>query len=106
MSRRYTLQGVASSAARARTPTADFAWKSPLARGLERRAGRRKTMKRTCLALAFVLGLAPLALADSHTRDDSALTRETAGAKFGRGFMEMITGFLEFPGNIYAETRD
>ena len=62
-------------------------------------------MKRTCLALAFVLALAPLALADTH-RDDSALTRETAGAKLGRGFMEMIAGFLEFPGNIYAETRD
>jgi len=61
-------------------------------------------MKRTCLALAFVLALAPLALADH--RDDSSLTRETAGAKLGRGFMEMITGFLEFPGNIYAETRD
>ncbi len=62
-------------------------------------------MKRTCLALAFVLALAPLALADTH-RDDSALTRETAAAKLGRGFMQMITGFLEFPGNIYAETRD
>jgi len=61
-------------------------------------------MKRTCLALAFVLALAPLALADH--RDDSSLTRETAGAKLGRGFMEMITGFLEVPGNIYAETRD
>jgi len=64
-------------------------------------------MKRTCLALAFVVGLAPLALADSRAhRDDSALTRETAGAKAGRGLMEMITGFMEFPGNIYAETRD
>ena len=62
-------------------------------------------MKRTCLTLAFVLALAPLALADTH-RDDSALTRETAGAKAGRGLMEMLTGFLEFPGNIYAETRD
>jgi putative exosortase-associated protein (TIGR04073 family) len=63
------------------------------------------TMKRTCLAVAFVLAFAPLAHADTH-RDDSALTRETAGAKAGRGLMEMITGFLEFPGNIYAETRD
>ena len=65
-------------------------------------------MKRTYLALALVLALAPCALADTRVdRDtDSALTRETAGAKAGRGVMEMITGFMEFPGNIYAESRD
>jgi putative exosortase-associated protein (TIGR04073 family) len=63
-------------------------------------------MKRTCLALAFVLGIAPLAFADARTREDSAFTRETAASKLGRGFMQMITGFMEFPGNIYAETRD
>ena len=62
-------------------------------------------MKRTYLALAFLLALAPGALA--HSRDgDSAFTRETAASKLGRGFMEMITGFMEFPGNIYAETRE
>ena len=60
-------------------------------------------MKRTYLALALVLALAPFALADTT---DSALTRETAGAKAGRGIMEMLTGFMEFPGNIYAESRD
>ena len=65
-------------------------------------------MKRTYLALAFVLALAPCALADTRVdRDgDSAFTRPTAASKMGRGLMEMITGFLEFPGNIYAETRD
>ena len=62
-------------------------------------------MKRTYLALAFLLALAPGALA--HSRDgDSAFTRETAASKLGRGFMEMITGFMEFPGNIYAETKE
>ena len=64
-------------------------------------------MKRTYLALALVLALAPYALADSRVdRDESAFTRETPGAKAGRGIMEMITGFMEFPGNIYAESRD
>jgi len=64
-------------------------------------------MKKTYLALAMLLALAPFALADTRDRDtDSALTRETAGAKAGRGVMEMITGFMEFPGNIYAESRD
>ena len=65
-------------------------------------------MKRTYLALAFVIALAPYALADRRVaRDgDSALTRETATSKLGRGLMEMMTGFLEFPGNIYAETHD
>ena len=64
-------------------------------------------MKRTYLALAFVIALAPYALADTRgDRDrDSAFTRETATAKLGRGLMEMMTGFLEFPGNIYAETQ-
>jgi putative exosortase-associated protein (TIGR04073 family) len=65
-------------------------------------------MKRTYLALAFVIALAPAALADTRgDRDrDSAFTHETATSKLGRGLMEMMTGFLEFPGNIYAETQD
>jgi putative exosortase-associated protein (TIGR04073 family) len=64
-------------------------------------------MKRTYLALALLLALAPYALADTRVdRDESALTRETPAAKAGRGLMEMITGFMEFPGNIYAESRD
>ena len=64
-------------------------------------------MKRTCLAVALALALAPAAFASSRSvEDDSALTRETATAKLGRGFLQMITGFLEFPGNIYAETRE
>ena len=62
-------------------------------------------MKRTYLALALLLALAPCALAHSQ-HGDSAFTRETAGSKLGRGFMEMLTGFLEFPGNIYAETQE
>ena len=62
-------------------------------------------MKRTYLALAFVIAFAPGALAHSVDRD-AALTRATPTAKLGRGLMEMMTGFLEFPGNIYAETRD
>jgi putative exosortase-associated protein (TIGR04073 family) len=64
-------------------------------------------MKRTYLALALVVALAPCALAHAPDREgDSALSRETPTAKLGRGLMEMMTGFLEFPGNIYAETRD
>ena len=64
-------------------------------------------MKRTYLALALVVALAPCALAHAPDRDgDSTLSRETPTAKLGRGLMEMMTGFLEFPGNIYAETRD
>lgn len=64
-------------------------------------------MKRTYLALAFVLALAPCALADRGVdRDGDAFTRPTAASKLGRGLMQMVTGFLEFPGNIYAESRD
>jgi putative exosortase-associated protein (TIGR04073 family) len=63
-------------------------------------------MKRTYLALAFVMALAPCALAHARGEDDSAFTRPSAASKLGRGFMQMITGFMEFPGNIYAETRD
>lgn len=69
------------------------------------------TMRNTCLALALCLALAPAALAhdrddDARYDDDSALTEPSPGAKAGRGVLQMITGFLEFPGNIYAETRD
>ena len=28
------------------------------------------------------------------------------GREGGRGVIEMITGFIEFPGSIYAESRD
>jgi putative exosortase-associated protein (TIGR04073 family) len=31
---------------------------------------------------------------------------QSAGRKFGRGLAAMTTGFLEFPGNIYAEVND
>jgi putative exosortase-associated protein (TIGR04073 family) len=30
---------------------------------------------------------------------------QSAGRKFGRGLAAMTTGFLEFPGNIYAEVN-
>ena len=64
-------------------------------------------MKRTCCILAFLIAVAPMAIANARADDaDSALTRERPTAKLGRGLMEMMTGFLEFPGNIYAESRD
>jgi len=64
-------------------------------------------MKRTYLTLALLAAFAPCAFADTRAeRRESAFTRESPGAKAGRGVMEMITGFMEFPGNIYAESRD
>jgi putative exosortase-associated protein (TIGR04073 family) len=55
--------------------------------------------------VALMVALAPRALAADH-RDGGALTAPSPGAKAGRGLMETLTGFLEFPGNIYAEGRD
>jgi len=35
-----------------------------------------------------------------------AADAQTAARKFGRGLAGMTTGFLEFPGNIYAEVNE
>jgi putative exosortase-associated protein (TIGR04073 family) len=68
------------------------------------------TLRKTIIALALALTVAPippaLAAGTSEWDDASALTDETPGAKAGRGVLQIMTGFLEFPGNIYAETRD
>jgi putative exosortase-associated protein (TIGR04073 family) len=50
------------------------------------------------LVLATVLGVMTLCMAPQAEA-------QSAGRKFGRGLAAMTTGFLEFPGNIYAEVN-
>lgn len=49
------------------------------------------------LALALGAGLFLCGASESHA--------QTAPQKFGRGLAGMTTSFLEFPGNLYAETK-
>jgi putative exosortase-associated protein (TIGR04073 family) len=50
------------------------------------------------LVLATVLSVTTLGMAPQAEA-------QSAGRKFGRGLAAMTTGFLEFPGNIYAEVN-
>jgi len=56
-------------------------------------------MRRAVLGVVFGLGLVVAFGAASEAQ------AQTAARKFGRGLAGMTTSFLEFPGNIVAETK-
>ncbi len=63
-------------------------------------------MKNLILAGVVTIGMALVAPSAWAHREDVTHDRYTAADKLGRGFADMTTGFLEFPGNIVAENRD